>query len=76
MAKEKMPVLTGAIPSLECFMMKWEKLAQEQPNLAPAIKHGLSIAYKYYSHMDKTKAYVVAMCESQLYLCSVFLKSG
>jgi len=61
MSKEKTPVLSGAIPSLERFMQSWEKLKESQKNLAPAIDIGLKYAYKYYERMDKTSAYVVAL---------------
>jgi hypothetical protein len=64
MSKEKTPVLAGTIPSFERFMTSWEKLAEKNKHLAPAIKVGLSFAYKYYTKMDHTSAYVVAMCES------------
>jgi hypothetical protein len=63
MAKEKTPVLAGAIPSLERMMTRLEKLARQQPKLAPAIKRGLKFAYKYYHKMDDTDAYIVAMCK-------------
>jgi hypothetical protein len=63
MAKEKTPVLAGAIPSFERMMTRLEKLAGVQPKLAPAIKAGLEFAYLYYKKMDYTDAYIVAMCE-------------
>lgn len=63
MSNEKNPVLAGAIPTFERFMTSWEKLRDQQPMLAPAINAGLKVARKYYSKMDDTHAYVVAMCE-------------
>ena len=64
MSKEKTPVLAGTIPSFERFMTSWEKLAERNQHLAPAINVGLKFAYKYYKKMDDTSAYMVAMCES------------
>lgn len=64
MSEQKTPVLAGAIPAIERFMTRWEKLAEMQPHLSPAINAGLSIANKYYNKMDDTHAYIVAMCES------------
>lgn len=61
MAKEATPVLSGAIPSLELFMSKWELLAEKHPNLQPFIEAGLSKAREYYTKMDLTRAYVVAL---------------
>jgi hypothetical protein len=63
MSKEKTPVLAGAIPSFEQFMSRWERLAEKNAHLAPAIQIGLNFATKYYKRMDDTDAYVVAMCE-------------
>ena len=63
MSKDKTPVLAGAIPSFERFMSRWERLAEKNPHLAPAINIGLNFATKYYKRMDDTDAYVVAMCE-------------
>jgi hypothetical protein len=63
MSKEKTPVLAGAIPSFERFMSRWERLAEKNAHLAPAIQIGLDFATKYYKRMDDTDAYVVAMCE-------------
>lgn len=63
MAKEKTPVLAGAIPSLEIFMSRWERLAAQSTRLEDPIKVGLKFAYKYYARMDKTSAYVISMCK-------------
>jgi len=69
MAKEATPVLSGAIPSLELFMTKWELLAEKHPSLQPFIEAGLSKARGYYKKMDLTRAYVVALSES--FFCSL-----
>jgi hypothetical protein len=63
MSAEAMPVLSGAVPSFEIFMTRWENLRTDNPILAPLINVGLHWAKKYYSRMDDTDAYVVAMCE-------------
>jgi len=63
MAKEATPVLSGAIPSLELFMSKWEALAETHPKLEPFIEAGLAKAREYYTKMDLTQAYVIAMGE-------------
>lgn len=63
MSGETLPILSGAIPAFEMFMTKWEKLAADHARLKPIVQPGLDWAYKYYSRMDETKAYVVAMCK-------------
>jgi len=67
MSKEKTPVLAGAVPTFERFMTSWERLAEKNQHLEPAIKVGLKFAYKYYKRMDGTDAYVVSMCESNIF---------
>jgi hypothetical protein len=66
MSAESMPVLSGAVPSFEIFMTRWEKLRNKYPQLKPWVDIGLKWAEKYYTRMDDTDAYVVAMCESLL----------
>ena len=63
MSAESMPVLSGAVPSFEIFMTRWEQLCTKYPELKPWVDVGLEWAQKYYTHMDDTDAYVVAMCE-------------
>ncbi len=63
MSAESMPVLSGAVPSFEIFMSQWEKLHTKYPELKPWVDIGLKWAERYYTHMDDTDAYVVAMCE-------------
>ena len=63
MSGEGMPILSGFILAFEMFITRWEKLCEEHPHLAPFIQPGLDWAYKYYNHMDRTTAYIVAMCE-------------
>jgi hypothetical protein len=57
-----MPILSGAILSFEMFMSRWEKLLTEHSHLEHLIRPGLDKAYEYYSRMDRTHAYIVAMC--------------
>jgi hypothetical protein len=74
MSGESMPVLSGAVPSFEIFMTRWEKLRAKFPLLKPWIDVGLQWAEKYYKRMDDTDAYVIAMCEllpSSLYNLNV-----
>jgi len=59
-------MLAGVLPSFEMLMTHWEKLAKDMPNLKKYIQPGLDSAYEYYSRMDQTKAYIVAMC---MFLC-------
>lgn len=61
MSKQEMPVLAGAIPTFERMMSRLEKLAIKQPQLARPIKAGLKFAYKYYSKMDDTDAFLLGM---------------
>lgn len=63
MSGESRPILSGSIPAFETFMTQWEKLGKENPHLKPFIQPGLEWAYKYYNRMDRTTAYIVAMCE-------------
>jgi len=41
-------------------MTNWEIMAKN-PTMAGLVKPGLDLAYDYYSRMDRTKAYVIAM---------------
>jgi len=65
MSAEKTPILSGAIPAFEMYMSSWEKLGLEHPCLKDLIKPGLDWAYMYYGRMDRTKAYIIAMCKYQ-----------
>ena len=64
MSAESMPVLSGAAPSFEIFMTQWEKLCTKFPQLKPWVDISLQWAEKYYTRMDDTDVYMVAMCES------------
>jgi len=63
MSAESMPVLSGAVPSFKIFMTRWEKLCDMFPLLKPWVDVGLQWAKKYYTRMDNTDVYAVAMCE-------------
>lgn len=63
MSGENLPVLAGAIPAFELFMTNWEKLGRDYPRFKNVVKNGLYWAYKYYARMDRTQAYIVAMCK-------------
>lgn len=59
---EQTPLLAGVIPVFEIFLTRWEKIAEKKKHLAPYIQPGLDRAKEYYGRMDKSNAYVVAMC--------------
>lgn len=61
MSGEHNPLMGGTIPTFELFMSSWEKISRNDSELATLIKPGLKLAYKYYSKMDHTMAYVVTM---------------
>jgi hypothetical protein len=63
MSAKLMPVLLGAVPSFKIFMTQWETLCSKHPALKPWVDIGLKWAQKYYTCMDDTNVYVVAMCE-------------
>lgn len=63
MSSESRPKLGKAIAHFELFMTAWEKKAERTPRLKPFIDVGLEWAKKYYTRMDNTRAYVVAMCK-------------
>jgi hypothetical protein len=63
MSRERTPVLSGAIPAFEMFMTAWEQLGQKHPRMSRWTKIGIKWAAKYYTKMDDTRAYVIAMCE-------------
>ncbi|OBZ73092.1 Zinc finger BED domain-containing protein 4 [Grifola frondosa] len=58
MSGERTPILSGTIPSFEMFMTRWEKLGKKAWHLTDV---GLKWAAKYYSRMDGTPAYIIAM---------------
>lgn len=61
MSGETTPILSGAIPAFELFMSKWEQLSTDFPRLKPVIAPGLEWATIYYTRMDRTRAYIIAM---------------
>ena len=63
MSKEHTPILSGAIPSFEMFMMAWEQLGEKHPHLAQWTDIGIKWATKYYKRMDELPAYIITMCE-------------
>jgi hypothetical protein len=71
MSAHATPILSGAIPSFELFMTQWENLGEAHANLKPWTDIGLHWARKYYTRMDNTRAYIIAMCECCLsYTCA------
>jgi hypothetical protein len=61
MSGESTPILVGAIPSFEMLMTTWEELAEKNPKLKRWINIGLHWATTYYSRMDHTSSYIMAM---------------
>ena len=73
MSGETNPILAGAIPAFEMFMMSWERLAEKHPRFRSWIDIGLHWASTYYSRMDLTKSYIIAMGEFAIscpFICS------
>ncbi|KIM68336.1 hypothetical protein SCLCIDRAFT_105458 [Scleroderma citrinum Foug A] len=64
MSSELQPILSRAMPTFELFMTGWEKLCELNKHIAPFIEVCLEWAKLYYSWMDNTRAYIIAMCES------------
>jgi len=56
MSGKTTPILCGAIPTFEKFMMAWESLKEGNAYLVKYIKPGLKLAYNYYTCMDDTWA--------------------
>jgi hypothetical protein len=67
LANERTPTLGNVILHWECFMMALEEYGTHLPCLKPILDEGLAWATTYYSRMDNTKAYIIAMCESPAY---------
>jgi hypothetical protein len=63
MSAEKVPTLSGAMPSFEMFMTAWEHFSEKDARLSKWTSVGIEWAVKYYNKMDETHAYVIAMCE-------------
>ncbi len=61
MSSDSNPILAGAIPAFEMFMTSWERLGDKHTQLKRWVDIGLKWASTYYSRMDNTRAYVVAM---------------
>ena len=59
-----MPVLLHGVIALEEYMTDLETLGKDFPVLKPWTAIGVDWGTKYYTQMDNTKAYVVAMCKS------------
>jgi len=67
LANERMPTLGNVIPHWECFMTALEEYGTHLPCLKPILNEGLAWATTYYSRMNNTKAYIIAMCKSPAY---------
>ena len=58
-----MPMLFSVISAFKNFITKWEKVVEGKLNLLPMVQKGLMLAYKYYNHMNQTRAYIVTICK-------------
>jgi len=67
LANERTPTLGNVIPHWECFMTALEEYGMHLPHLKPILDEDLAWATIYYSRMDNTKAYIIAMCKSPAY---------
>jgi hypothetical protein len=63
MSSSRTPLLAAVIPSFELLMTKWETLGEKHPRLRRFTDEGLRWATKYYTRMDDTDLYVIAMCK-------------
>jgi hypothetical protein len=61
MSSQSNPVLAGTIPAFKMFMTSWERLSENHRQLKHWTDVGLEWASTYYSRMDNTWAYVIAM---------------
>lgn len=67
-SSEKIPTLHRVIPALEALCTRWEKKLKK-PKYAlyhPAIKTGLAKLNKYYTKLDHTHVYILALREYAL----------
>ena len=53
-----------AMPMFDLFMTGWERLCKSNRRIAPFVEVGLEWVKLYYSWMDNTCTYIIAMCES------------
>jgi len=67
LANERTPTLGNVIPYLECFVTALEEYGMHLLCLKPILDEGLVWATTYYSRMDNTKGYIIAMCQSPAY---------
>ncbi|TFK59651.1 hypothetical protein BDN72DRAFT_746680, partial [Pluteus cervinus] len=61
LCSERTPNLSFALPNFEWLLLSWTKLAEAHPHLRPFLQPGLDSANQYYSKMNDTPAYVIAM---------------
>ncbi len=73
MSKEKTPVLSGVVPAFEVMMTALERLADQNPRLKKYTDVALLYIVKYYSRVDRSPAYTIAMCSSRFTFSILFL---
>jgi hypothetical protein len=64
MSAEHTSVLLGTVPAFNMFMSAWEQLGKKHPHLAQWTDISVKWATTYYTKMDDTHTYIIAMCES------------
>jgi len=67
LANKRTPTLGNVIPHWECFVTALKEYRTHLPCLKLILDEGLAWATTYYSRMDNTKAYIIAMCKSLAY---------
>lgn len=61
MTAEELPLLSGALPAMERFVARWERMQEKYSSLAPAIEEGLKKVSEYYDKSYSNPAYAIAM---------------
>ncbi|KIK17982.1 hypothetical protein PISMIDRAFT_110388 [Pisolithus microcarpus 441] len=63
MTSERIPLLSGALPTYETFLEQWKRISMSSmnPQFGPLLKEGLAHGERYHKHMHANKAYVFAM---------------
>jgi hypothetical protein len=72
MSSENTPILAGAIPVFELFIVSWKAMLKDadlqSENIGKFLQPGLTIAEKYYNKMADTDAYIISMCERSFFV--------
>lgn len=66
LARERVPTLTSAMQTMEFWITAWEVLGSQGERgerIAKFTALGIERASEYYSRLDQSTAYIIAMCE-------------